>query len=367
MESWDRAGGAYRLREVRVVSRAPVRPTRKAAPRWLGGAAVLLRLGLAVAVAWVVLVALRRPAEGIDERLRDSLLADRTMTVAAWVANVAATLVLGGLAYRAFVRDPATEPDGRAERVLCSVALAGVAATVATLPLRAASLAGAWWVAFRRPSTLGFVVSSPFGDAALLRTAGLTAVAVAVWRHRGSRIVEPVACGLGAGAILASFTLVGHPQATGGRPSLLVLAQLVHIVAASVWFGGVTFLVLDLRRRRRAGDSRGVARVVGRFSTLATLAVVATAGTGACLAWSQLGELRALWVTAYGRAFLAKMGCVGLVAVAGGYNREMLVPALDRLEGPAVWQRLRRTMTLEMLVMGLGVLLATALMTSGGL
>jgi putative copper export protein len=141
----------------------------------------------------------------------------------------------------------------------------------------------------------------------------------------------------------------------------------VHVVAASVWFGGVTFLTLDLRWRRRAGDPRGVARVVGRFSTLATLAVVAAAGTGSWLAWSQLGELQALWATAYGRAFLAKMSCVALVVGMGGYNREFLVPALAEADGPAVWHRLRRTMTGEMLVMGLGVLLATALMTSGGL
>lgn len=347
------------------VARLDVARGRRRSWTWVG---VVARAALAVSVAGIVLVVLRRPDGLLDDSIEDSVLADRLVTLAGWAMNVSATLVLGGLAYRGFVRDGSAPTDGHAERVLCTVAIAGGVAAMVTLPLRATALSGAWQTTLRDPSTLTFVMSSPFGDSVLLRTAGLLLVAAAVGRAvrlGRSGIGEALGCGAGAGAILASYCLVGHPQATGGRPSVLVLSQLGHIVAVAVWFGGVTFLALDLRRRR-AGDPRGAAAVVRRFSTLATAAVVAAAGTGLVLAYSQIGSVRALWATAYGRAFLAKLSCVALVLAVGGYNREFLVPALARHRDRDVWHRLRRTLTVEMLVIGMGVLLATAVMTSGG-
>jgi len=139
------------------------------------------------------------------------------------------------------------------------------------------------------------------------------------------------------------------------------------VTVAATWFGGLVFLVLELRRRRRSGDPRGSALLVTRFSTVASLGVVLAATTGALLGRSQLGSLDALGATPYGRALLAKLACVALVLALGAYNRLFLVPAIDRTDARRAWTRFRRTCVAEALVMAFGVLLATAAMTSGGL
>ena len=97
---------------------------------------------------------------------------------------------------------------------------------------------------------------------------------------------------------------------------------------------------------RRLGD--GFALVVGRFSVVAGASVVAAGATGTLLAWSQVGSVPALWETAYGRAVMIKVACVGLVAATGAYNHLFLVPAVERDDDAVVaWHRLRRTAPAE--------------------
>ena len=345
--------------------------------------------GCALLVAVVVLVLLRlpdtRPGTGLldgrlDAIVRRTVLADRALAVTSWVATVATLVVLGGVIFRLAVVGPAQRAvlrghsgdhhrrpaAGRGstmerEAVMTNAAWIGSGAGVLAIFLRAISLSGVGVgvAASLAPARLGFVLGSPFGLSTLLRTAGLALLGRAPHERR--------AWWLGGLVILGSYSLVGHPRATGSPASLLVAVQVVHVTVAATWFGGLVFLVLELRRRRRSGDPRGSALLVTRFSTVASLGVVLAATTGALLGRSQLGSLDALGATPYGRALLAKLACVALVLALGAYNRLFLVPAIDRTDARRAWTRFRRTCVAEALVMAFGVLLATAAMTSGGL
>jgi putative copper export protein len=249
----------------------------------------------------------------------------------------------------------------RTAAVLRWAAYAGITAELATLPVRAVEVSGARLAAAWDPDALRFVVAGRFGDAALVRIGGLAFLAGATVRAGWARSRGLI----GGLLIIASYALVGHPQATD-LAYVLVPVQAIHLVAVSTWFGGLVFLAVELREQRRTGTARVGAGLVARFSTLATATVVLAAVTGVVLARSQLPTLAALRTSAYGRALLVKLAVLAVPLAIGGYNRQRLVPAIVRRADPAAWRHLGRTLVLEATFIALGVLLATAAMTSGG-
>jgi putative copper export protein len=410
-------------RDLRPVPHGPAIPVRPPSR-----AAAVLGLLAAIGFAWLVLVTLRQPTvpvppigpagARIDEAVAQTLYADRVLAVLDWTANVSTLLVLGGVIYRLFVagpepgkpgskhagplnaRSPQAAPGATSSsaglRTLRQAAVAGVAAELGSMLVRAVAMSGSGLAAAWDPDMLGFVVAVPFGDAALVRIAGLlllAALAVPVespvrqaWAQRrnghhpngngngrgpaprtaSERLaLEKFACLLGGLVVLASFVLVGHPQATERAP-LLAFAQCIHVLAVSTWFGGVAFLSIELRQQRREGTARVFAGAIARFSTVAGATVVMAGATGLVLANSQLASPSALLDTPYGRALLVKLCVLAVPLLLGAYNRQRLVPAVVRRDEPAAWRHLRQTMTLEALFIALGVLVATAAMTSGG-
>jgi putative copper export protein len=99
---------------------------------------------------------------------------------------------------------------------------------------------------------------------------------------------------------------------------------------------------------------------------MAEVTIVLAAVTGILLANSQIHDPTAVLQSAYGRAFVAKLVALGIVLALGGYNRQVLVPAIARRDEPAAWRHLQRAMVVEIVLISLGVLLMTAAMTSGG-
>ena len=147
--------------------------------------------------------------------------------------------------------------------------------------------------------------------------------------------------------ILPAPSLAGHAL-DRGRSRVEVLADLVHVAAASVWLGGLVALALALRR-----GADGV--VLRRFSNLAFVSVIALAATGVVRALSELGSVSQVWTTGYGRLLLVKTTLLGLLVVIGWVNRYRLVPRLS-------FEGLRLTVPLE-LVLFVGLVAAVAILT----
>jgi putative copper export protein len=373
----------------------PAATLRRAGLRRAGAvAAATGALAVAVAVAWTALVVARWPdrpgAQGqiaqLDASLTRSLVADRVLSVLAWLENVVTLLVVGGAMFRAFVTRPSAVGRRAPERLLVVAAFSGIAACIATLPLRAVVLSGDG-AAAADLDVVRVVVTSRFGDAACLRLLGLGLFALTLlhpppgWERR-IRVIRPEgtlllfgsvsrrtaerAAYLVAGlVVVASFTVVGHPQATEPR-HLLVLSQAVHVVAASVWFGGVALLAVEIQHQRGHGTARASAETVARFSVLAGACVGLVGLTGTVLASSQLTSLGALASTGYGRALAVKLALVAVVVAMGAYNHFRLVPGVVGRDDARAWRRLAHTAAVESFVIAVGVLVATAAMTSGG-
>lgn len=129
------------------------------------------------------------------------------------------------------------------------------------------------------------------------------------------------AVGGGAGLIgIVLLVLAGHASALPGLAPLA--GQVVHVVAAAVWIGGIASLAsLQLRPAlmRQAGDEGRMRRIVPRFSALALVSIGLVSLTGVYSAWVQTGTL-VTTETEYGRTLIIK----SIIAVAafslGGIN-----------------------------------------------
>ena len=322
---------------------------------------------------------------------------DRATAMVSWLVHVGGLAAVGATFFRFVVIGGApAKAGGRSDGadirtpveqlVLAGIALASVA-SAATLPLRAAVVAGRAEAA-SEVSAIWFVIMSPYGASALLRITGLLLLAVVVRQgpssfHRpiafvrgelnviggiaaGPVTVARVKAGLCVALVLGSYSVVGHAQASSPR-LMLMGAQLVHLAAGAVWFGGVLALVLVARRLRREGDAGEAAAVLGRFSLSAALAVGAVAVSGTVLAMGQLGGVSGFWSTAYGRTLLAKLALVALVMAIGGYNHRVLVPAVVERNERSAWTVLYKTVVCEAGVLAGGVLVVTAALLAGGL
>jgi copper transport protein len=173
---------------------------------------------------------------------------------------------------------------------------------------------------------------------------GLLALALLVDRHP--------ALATAAGAIaVAGFAASGHTRA-GEVPRLTTVTDVVHLLVVAAWAGGLVLLWLSVRARRGpVADEQETVGMIGRFSSLATISIAVVGMSGAVLGWKEVGSIDALTSTTYGRTLLAKVACVGVVAVLGAYNHFRLVPALRAGKVRAALAQLHHTLRSEVLVL----------------
>lgn len=239
----------------------------------------------------------------------------------------------------------------RLARVVTVAAVVGAGGVVAALPVGAALATGQGLDAITRPGVAEQVLADGVWASQLLAVAGLALVLVFLRRPGSTAAVAVVS---GAALAAGSFALSGHTRTTS--PAWLSTgADVVHVISAAAWFGGVVLLGLTLHARKATPDPVAAGRVVTRFSRVATVAVLAVGAAGFALGWAHVRTPGALFGTAYGRLLLAKMAVVGVVAAAGAYNHFRLVPALEKAPRKAT-VLLARTVRVE----GLGMVVALA-------
>lgn len=160
---------------------------------------------------------------------------------------------------------------------------------------------------------------------------------------------------LGLG-LLATFSTLSHAAAMHGPPALL--ADLGHIVAATLWGGAVLYTALS-PAWGRGGANAELVRVLGRVSSLGLACVALLAATGVYASLLHLARPTELTSTPYGLALALKLGLVGTVLLIAGLNRWWLLPALGRGHSRGLGRALR----LEALLL-VGVFAATGLLTT---
>jgi copper transport protein len=159
---------------------------------------------------------------------------------------------------------------------------------------------------------------------------------VAPGAHLARGWIWPAA--LGAGLLAITPALSGHPSTQGPR-GLFFPANVLHVLGASVWVGGIACLLIALpaatHRLEGPQRTRLLLATLARFSPLALACVIAIALTGVVQAYIDVRSINGLLHTTYGLLVIVKaVLLVGLIGL-GWVNRERVVPALKRLADAA--------------------------------
>jgi len=184
-------------------------------------------------------------------------------------------------------------------------------------------------------------------QSALAATLALTALALRHSEGADRRPLATLTLALGAGLSLTpSFS--GHARSLGG---LGLLSDILHVVSAALWTGGLGFLVLALLLAE--ADRWPLAtRAVPRFSNLAIGSVLALLVAGTVSAYLQLRTWSALWDNQYGLLVLAKIVLVVPLLALAAYNNRYAVPRLKAgIASVLERRRFLRTAGAELLIM----------------
>ena len=250
--------------------------------------------------------------------------------------------VLGVSVFALFIRPPVEESERRRERQLIAIAggllVAGSALMLASygagIPMRLLL-----FLVLRGISGLGVIGLMFFPERIVKSDARREIVAFA---------------GLAAGLWA---TLVSHAAASGD-PKYIAL-DFIHIVAISIWSGGVAAFALMAAPAVR--DAMVLGATTWRFSLTALVCVAVLITTGTLQALNRLVLLEDLYETPYGIALLAKILLLLTLVGLGALNLLVWGPRLRR--GVAARVGLLRGVAIETVLFGL-VFIATSFLTA---
>jgi copper transport protein len=312
-------------------------------------------------------------------------------------------VLLGGVAFVLFLW-----PEGAVDRwwrlvMLGSVGV-GIVASIAGIFLQAANVAGLGFGSILDGAPIGEVVRGDYGQAAIGRALGLALIGFLVTRLTpGPAPDEPSATegepvperelvpaggptppgGLASGAepspqaapgsggavatraapgwvrpslvvlgvlVAGSLGFAGHPR-TGRWLPIALPFDIVHVLAASVWIGGLVVLVAIATPKL---DPPATRALVLRFSPVAFTCVAVLVATGTAQAFRQLdGGWTALRSSDYGHLLIIKVVVTAVVVAVGGSSRSLVRSGwIDDTEEDAAWSRhlVRRAIASEVVL-----------------
>jgi len=279
--------------------------------------------------------------------------------VARWALFGALALLVGPLVVRVLILRGSVVPEPLEKRfhvVSVVAAFLAIDVGIAAFVLRASNALQLPIADLPYGDLQPFAEKTRFGVAFLVMTLGfgtIAALLIVGWVFDRLELRWP-ALSLSL-ALLAGLSLSGH-QATEPNASWVAeLADWLHLVAASVWVGGVAtlaFLVWPLAPSLRRAAFVGFAR-------LAVLLVAVMVLAGAYLALVRLPEVSDLWETLYGQMLLMKVAIVGVALTWGAVHHFVVRPRLEAGRSPDV-----HTSLIGETIVAFSVLLAAAILTN---
>jgi cytochrome c oxidase assembly factor CtaG/putative copper export protein len=209
-------------------------------------------------------------------------------------------------------------------------------------------------------SSLNATTLSSFGREVELGRALLVVVAIAVL----IAIAGPFVIGVRGGLVLTLLAVIGvvPPAFTGhsalaGNHDVAVSSLVAHVLAASLWVGGLTALLLVAGRTPSA-----LTNALPRYSALALWCWLTVAYSGIANAWVRIGTWGAVGGSAYGRLVIGKVAALLVLGAFGWWMRQRVLTGLSndvtRREARAAFGRVAAA---EVTVMAATIGLAVAL------
>jgi putative copper resistance protein D len=180
-----------------------------------------------------------------------------------------------------------------------------------------------------------FITKTKYGRFTILRTAFLTGIIVvsfvAVMKDQKRTTYSGA---LFSFLLLVVIAMSGH-QGTKGYVNLPFFLDVLHLIAVSLWIGGLFFIrpfVSALNKGARVELWGNLTSLINRFSQLATICVFIAATTGILLAYFNVKSMTILTQTNYGIVLLIKIALVGIIIILGGLNKFFVIPILNNVD-----------------------------------
>jgi putative copper resistance protein D len=191
---------------------------------------------------------------------------------------------------------------------------------------------------------------------------GLLAACLLLRGASGGQLSNGLAilAGLLAGAYLGSLAFAGHgAEGSGVEQNIHLVADFLHLLAASLWLGALIPLVLllvYLGHFEEDGWISAAGHAASCFSTLGILAVGVLLVSGTINAAFLLGGMHSLIDSSYGRLLLFKIVLFGAMVCLAGINRQSLLPRLsDGVEAGPAAATVRRLVQSALVEIALGL------------
>jgi len=269
---------------------------------------------------------------GLDYLSIALLLGGLAFLIVAWLPGLAA--VAGPepewrLAARMFSR--------RMRWLLFAAILLGFFVSVLGILLQGASAAGVSLWSSLKGTVLENTLESRFGKVWGLRAIDWLALAILLTAGRALArrwMLVPIAV---CAAYLASTPALSGHASIQSPTGVFFPSDVLHVLAASVWVGGIACLLLALpaatRQLAGAQRSRLLLATLVRFSPMALAAVIVIAVTGVVQAYIDVRSFNALFHSTYGALIIVKIILLLCLICLGWVNRERVIPALGRIVG----------------------------------
>lgn len=155
--------------------------------------------------------------------------------------------------------------------------------------------------------------------------------------------------------LLYTVTLTSH-AATEARPQLPILADWLHLLGMTFWFGGLVYFFTAIRHLRGLDSqlrTKLTSLLTARFSINALIFVSLLGVTGLYSAYLRVGSIPALLDTLYGHVLLIKQAFVAGLLVIAATNLLVVSPRLkqDRRQGitnAGLVERFRKLLIVEL-------------------
>lgn len=190
-------------------------------------------------------------------------------------------------------------------------------------------------------TALTLAVSTRVGlaDGARVMLASLLVLTL-LFKNRAAALCKPAQWLILLGIAL-TFPLTGHAIASdsGLLSFVTVISHTLHIITASVWFGGLLgmgMLTAGWRRSKLGAEHvHEINGQWGRFSRAALPLTILTTATGILLAAMRLGTWSAFIASSYGQILLVKSGLFLFILIIAAFHRYYWLPRFAKHNGDA--------------------------------
>jgi putative copper export protein/mono/diheme cytochrome c family protein len=204
-------------------------------------------------------------------------------------------------------------------------------------------------IASALPTVIG---ATAFGHVWLAQLAAtLISLAVLHWKPGAALLPCTAALILQAGH--------SHALSMYGGPSILLLSDVVHLLAAGGWLGGLLPLLLTVRNLPLLGG----ALAARWFSPLGKLCVIALTVTAAYQGWVLIDSIPGLIGSAYGEMGIGKLALFGALFAFAVLNRYRFAPALSQGDPATAKRTLVRSIAVQT-GFGLAIVVAAGVLSN---